>query len=140
MGRKKKAKKPPYKIRDYYYKGRPTPFIEEIIKYFLAPFARNVHMRNLTDDVLLSLFFHAEDRAVPYAQVVEQFTLPGDRYIAGGRTEEGSGKRRLFPGDFVIICFDSKLDYVKIEIEKTGDVYQLSKPQFKAITDKLRIL
>ena len=136
----KKNKYLPFKSSDVYSQGKPTKVIQEFIEYFLKPFAKEIGEKYRTDSRLLIAFFHLNTRRLRYARANADFKMPGDLYITANRTEQGTGKRRIFEDDLFIICLDETMEYVKIEFVKTEEEFQLNKGQYKFFESKIRFL
>lgn len=129
-----------FKVADIYHPGRLTASTAEFIKMWLKPFAHQLSEAFRTDNKILTAFFHTNTRDVYFARCHEQFKMPGELYIAGARLEEGTGKRRIFPGDLFIFCVDEELDYVKVEVVRTEEVFKVDLGQFNFIKQKTRKL
>lgn len=140
--KKKKQTRNLKKISTLTSRGKNTLTAVEIAKKFFLPMSKTVAVPEGSSkfDALLDLFFNTATRHLNWYRVNESFDMPGEKYIAGGVTIAGTGKRRIEENELLLVVEDDNLEYVKIEVcrRKTQHNYRLLIHEWNFVKSKIR--
>jgi len=123
-------------------RGRKPVVIKEITEKFFYPML-NIIPEGYDGDrlgYLMDLVFGVTSRELYFCRTTEAFDMPGEKYITGTKTQPGTGKRAIAENELLLVVYDDRMDYVKIEVcrEKSENNYKLTTAQWNYVKQKLR--